>query len=54
MNGKYRDHMSLALMFLVLILMITLLFLDKTGMVKKGTGSVGGVARSLSLRKGRA
>jgi hypothetical protein len=53
LDEKYRDYISLALIFLVLILMIMLLFLNKTGMVEKGTGAVGEVLRSLSLRAPR-
>ncbi len=54
LDEKYRDYISLALIFLVMLLMIMLLFLNKTAMVEKGNGSVGAVAKSLSLRTGRA
>jgi hypothetical protein len=54
LDEKYRDYMSLAIMFLVLILMLILLFLNKTSMVEKGTGAIGEVVRSLSLEALRA
>ena len=50
LDEKYRDYMSLAVMLLVAILMMVLLFLNKTGMVDKGTGTIGEVLRSISLR----
>jgi hypothetical protein len=54
LDEKYRDYMSLAIMILVLILMLILLFLNKTSMVEKGTGAIGEVVRSLSLKALRA
>jgi uncharacterized membrane protein YvbJ len=54
LDEKYRDYISLASIFLVLVLMIMLFFLNKTAMVEKGTSAIEELARSLSLRAGRA
>lgn len=53
LDEKYKDYMTLAIMFSVLTLMMVLLFFNKTGMVEKGTGAIGQVAGVLSgVRRG--
>ena len=54
LDEKYKDYISLASIFLVLILMTMLFFLKKTAMVEKGTAAIGELVRSLYLRAGRA
>lgn len=54
MNERYRDYVSLAVMFLVLVLVITLLFLDKIRIIEKGAGGFGEFVRALSIRALRA
>jgi hypothetical protein len=50
MNERYRDYMSLVIMFLVLVLAIILLFFDEVRIIEKGAGGFGEFARVLSIR----
>jgi hypothetical protein len=54
MNERNRDYMSLVIMFLVLVLVITLLFLDEFRIIEKGAGGFGEFVRVLSIRALRA